>query len=373
MEAPAQEAASVPFGALTRSHAVLTDLAAYVSGSPDWDGGLHAATWAASHEAAHPLPQPAELARLAGTPGLWAPPDGATARALQRTQLHLARTWGRAPETVVKAWSVIQLCHSGRRLERCVVATDAALYRCTFSSREGEVTAVKRVPWALYAQAQCGPLHVGGPPQGQQRHPQPRWGVHGWASDVLEDGVDGSYGLRLFNRRPVGTPPKRRSLLAGATFWQEDVVDNGVFVTFLAHAPAHICRAGHLAVRAYSRDTAAEMALVCFGCMLHAVAAQPQALGVTVCVALPSLQLTASSPLLAALHCLYLRDSARDQRDGGAAPEGALHSAAGMQHAIDRRVAVEAAGGQPAMPPPPHQPADQALPQSGKLVTRRCM
>jgi hypothetical protein len=187
--------------------------------------------------------------------------------------------------------------------------------------------------------------------------------VHGWASDVLGCDVDGSYCLRLFNRRPVGTPPKRRSLLAGATFWQEDVVDNGVFVTFLAHAPAHICRAGHLAVRAYSRDTAAEMALVCFGCMLHAVASQPESLAVTVCVALPSMEFTASSPLLAALHCLYLRDSARDQRDAGAAPEG-------MQRAIGRKVAAEAAGGQPAMP---HQPADQFLPQSGKLVTRRCM
>ena len=191
----------MPFSALTRSHAVLTDLAAYVSGSPDWDGGLHAVTWAASHEVGHlaaALPQPEELARLAGTPGLWAPPDGSTARALQRTQLHLARTWGKAPETVVKAWHVTQLCHSGRRLERCVVATNAALYRCTFSSREGEVTQVKRVPWGLYAQAHCGPLRLGDSPGAQpggRGGQQPRrWGFHGWAADVLGCDVDGAEG-----------------------------------------------------------------------------------------------------------------------------------------------------------------------------------
>ncbi len=48
--------------------------------------------------------------------------------------------------------------------------------------------------------------------------------------------LNGIYGWRVFNRRPavVGGRP---SLLAGAAFLTENVIDNGVYLTFSALVP----------------------------------------------------------------------------------------------------------------------------------------
>jgi hypothetical protein len=346
-------------------NAVLDELRAFVSGSPDWDGGLHSCTWTrAAEEAPGALPSLDTLASLAATPGLWAPPDEACARALQRTYLHLVRRsvggQQHQQERLVKSWRVTQLCNSGRRMERMLVATQVALYRCTF--REGEVVDSKRVPWQFFAQAHCGPLacSTAVPRRVDAKQPGQKlpsaWTVAGWATDVLCADLDGQYALRLFNRRAPGQPPPRgHSPLAGATFWHEDVVDNGVLITFLPEAPPHVVRAGPLAVRAFSRDTAAEMALVCFGCMVQAVAQQPQQLGVTVCAAVSSMLYVAASPLLAALHlCMRGRQAAPESDERG----------------DDGRSSGAHAGAAEAMPPPSALGSDL---RGSKLTTRRCM
>ena len=123
-------------------------------------------------------PDAATIAALARQPGLWAPWDGSLARALQRTHLQLSLRAGWQPgEVHVKSWVVTMHTAAGRQarhtprpraayaeapatqqVERVLVATDRALYRCAFSYREGKLGESRRCEWSAYAQVHTGPF-----------------------------------------------------------------------------------------------------------------------------------------------------------------------------------------------------------------------
>ena len=325
------------------NHAGLADLRSYVAGE-EWEGGAHPSVWTEVNSVLPcPLPLPAELARRARQPGLWAAPDEASARALQRTQLELSRRWGRSPELVVKAWAcVTQHLSSGRQLERVLLATDRALYRCCFNYSDGELREVRRVPWDVYGTVNVGPFAY---------HAD---GLLPIADATLSASVDGLWGVRLFNRRPVVVPRRWGALLAGATFLQESIVDNGVCVTFSAIAPPLVQRAGSVAARCFSRDTAAEFALVCYGLMLHAAAQSPELLRATTASSQRQLPYSASASLLAALH-LSLGFSR--ERHAAMMPQPHNRPEAGGQQPVHPWGTADAGG----------------MPESGKLIVRRCM
>lgn len=234
-------------------------------------------------------PQPAELARLAAQPGLWTSWDAGTERALQRTLLQLRRRIGWEPgEQHVKSWLVIAHTSVGRQVERVLVATDRALYRCAFSFRDGTLGEARRSEWALYSQVHCGPFAY-------QPGPLPSPGH--W---YLAREVGGSYGWRLFNRRPavVGSGA---ALAAFTAFLHDTVIDNGVYRTFSARIPAHVAASGAAATLAFQQDTAVEVSLVMFALILAATP-QQEALRSCVAAALPALPYTASAAALAAVH-----------------------------------------------------------------------
>jgi len=229
------------------------------------------------------------LARLAAQPGLWKPWDAGTERALQRTLLQLRRRIGwEEGEVHVKSWLVIAHTSAGRQVERVLVATNRALYRCAFSFRDGTLGEARRSEWALYSQVHCGPFAY-------QAGPLPSLGH--W---YLAREVGGCYGWRLFNRRPavVGSGAALAALTA---FLHESVIDNGVYRTFSARVPAHVAASGAAAIHAFQRDTAVEVSLVMFALILAATA-QKEALRTCIAAALPALPYTASAALLASLH-----------------------------------------------------------------------
>lgn len=247
---------------------------------------------------------------------------------MQRTLLELQRRWGRTPETLVKAWSgFVQHSSTGRQQERVLVATELALYRCTFNHRDGAVKEVLRSPWSGFRA-----VHLG------------------WSEALSEQ----FFALRLLNRRArtVAASALLQSSAFTTSFWSDSVADNGVLLTFGTLIPPHIDAAGPEAGRCYQRETCCEVALVAFALMLRAQAD-------CVCDLRRALTYFASFPLVAA-----------------------IHRAAGYGREENRERSVQAAGGTRLSGPGPEsgeQPATDPweAPELGelpktKLATRRC-
>ena len=251
----------------------------------------------------------------------------------------------------MKSWGeVLQHSSSGRQQERVLVATDAAFYRCNYSFRDGAVKEVRRVAWEQLAAVQCGAFAY-------------RGSDGGWADGVLSREVTGQYGLRLLHRRPGAALLAASFWHAAAAFWNESVVDNGVCLTFSPLVPPLIEAAGPEAAARFQRDTVAELALVCWACMLHVQRDSPAALAETRCGAVAALEYRAGAPVLAALHRSLGYGREREARASGHAPLGPP----------------------PQIPPPPLPPPPEAQPDVSpwetpgagelprtRLSTRRC-
>ncbi len=130
-----------------------------------------------------------------------------------------------------------------------LVATNRALYRCAFSYRDGTLGEARRSEWPVYAQVHVGPFKY----KARREHAYcvllsrtrtlTRRGARGaqpGAMPSLGDWylareVDGCYGWRFFNRRAavVRACPAQ----VGAAFLHENIIDNGIYLTFSALVP----------------------------------------------------------------------------------------------------------------------------------------
>lgn len=132
-----------------------------------------------------------------------------------------------------------------------LVATTRALYRCAFSYREGRLGEARRTEWATYAQVHVGPFRYqvrrawrfcsAGP---GNLATGARWltrllaqpgAVQSLGDWYLAREVDGCFGWRLFNRRPAVV--RNCPAQVGAAFLHENIIDNGVYLTFSALVP----------------------------------------------------------------------------------------------------------------------------------------
>jgi hypothetical protein len=136
------------------------------------------------------------------------------------------------------------------QVERVLVATNRALYRCAFSYKEGTLGEARRTEWSTYAQVHVGPFKyqarngrpcmcVVRPLRARCRRltraaPQPG-GVPSLGDWYLARQVDGCFGWRLFNRRPAVV--RKCPTQVGAAFLHENIIDNGVYLTFSALVP----------------------------------------------------------------------------------------------------------------------------------------
>lgn len=116
-----------------------------------------------------------------------------------------------------------------------------------------------------------------------------------------------------------------------------------------------VLRAGPAAALAFQRDTAAEVALVCFGLMLAATADRAELLRLNIATALPFLPYTASAALLAAGH--HALGFSRERHEL-------------MQGPVTSSKAALADG--PPLVSAWETPQAGELPKSGKLIVRRC-